>query len=907
GQDANLGIFYDARGVFYKHRAANFYRTASYVLASSLSQIPLAVLESLIFGSLVYWLSGLVHDAGAFLLFELFLMLVILVLAGVFFLLAAVSPNLNIATPIGTVLVLLFVLFAGFIVSKSVIPGWLIWLYWLNPVAWTVRSIAVSQYRSSKLDVCVYEGVDYCTAYGQTMGEYSLGLFDVPTDEGWVVYGIIFLVASYAVLMLSSFFALEYQRYERPEHIALPQEDVEDPESYNLLASPLAASHNASQVSAEVVLGVENFHHKMKVPPVSVAFKDLWYTVTVPGGRGQPTQSLDLLKGITGYALPGSITALMGSTGAGKTTLMDVIAGRKTSGKIQGQILLNGFEASDLSIRRCTGYCEQNDIHSTASTFREALTFSAFMRQDADIPDSHKHDTVAECLELLGLEDIADQIIRGSSMEKMKRLTIGVEMAAQPSVFFLDEPTSGLDARSAKVIMDGVRRVADSGRTVLCTIHQPSADVFRLFDSLLLLKRGGETVYFGDLGHEGISMVEYFESIASVPRITEGYNPATWMLEVIGAGVASQRQVATATVSDNSAALDPQQTSADDVNFVQCFNASANKMLLDDKLLEPGLFQPSEHLEPLNYSNKRAASNAIQLRFLLQRFFVTYWRTPSYNLTRFGIALFLGLIFGFVYLNPEYTTYQGINGGLGMVYLSTVFIALVSFGSGLHLIYEERAAFYRERAAQTYNTVWYFVSFTLVEIPYVFTFALVFVVVYYPMVGFVGLEGAVFYWLNLALMILFQAYLAQLAAFTVPSVEVATVFGVLINSIGLMFMGFNPPGMQIPRGYQWIYDIVPHRYSFSVLVAIVFGGCSDHQLAEIALSTFSASDYPLGCRTIQNAPASVGEVTIKRYVREVFNIRHEHIAQYSGVFLGILLVFRVLTVLAMRFINHQQR
>ncbi|RLN88947.1 hypothetical protein BBJ28_00016559 [Nothophytophthora sp. Chile5] len=402
-------------------------------------------------------------------------------------------------------------------------------------------------------------------------------------------------------------------------------------------------------------------------------------------------------------------------------------------------------------------------------------------------------------------------------------------------------------------------------------------------------------------------MVEYFESIASVPRITEGYNPATWMLEVIGAGVDSQRQAA----SKDGLAAHGSQLPDEEVDFVQYFNASASKKLLDDKLMEPGLFQPSEHLEPLNYSSKRAASNAIQLRFLLQRFFVTYWRTPSYNLTRFGIALFLGLIFGFVYLNPEYTTYQGINGGLGMVYLSTVFIALVSFGSGLPLIYEERAAFYRERAAQTYNTVWYFVSFTLVEIPYVFAGALLFTVVYYPMVGFVGFAEAVFYWVNVAIMILFEAYLAQLAIFVAPSMEMAAIIGVLINAIGLMLMGFNPPALQIPRGYKWIYAIVPHRYAFSVLVAIVFGDCSDDQLAEIAsagdVTSLDLSDYPLGCQIVLNAPTSVGAVPIKSYVQEVFGIKHEHIAEYFGISIGILLVFLFFTLMAMRFINHQQR
>lgn len=136
-------------------------------------------------------------------------------------------------------------------------------------------------------------------------------------------------------------------------------------------------------------------------------------------------------------------------------------------------------------------------MHSEASTIREALTFSAFLRQGSDIPDQVKLGSVNECLNLLDLGPIADQIIRSSSTEQMKRLTIGVELAAQPGVLFLDEPTS---ARSAKVILDGVRKVADIGRTIVCTIHQLSSEVFQLFDSLLLLKRGGETVFVGHIG-----------------------------------------------------------------------------------------------------------------------------------------------------------------------------------------------------------------------------------------------------------------------------------------------------------------------------------------------------------------------------------------------------------------------
>ncbi|POM58779.1 Pleiotropic drug resistance protein ABC Superfamily [Phytophthora palmivora] len=235
---------------------------------------------------------------------------------------------------------------------------------------------------------------------------------------------------------------------------------------------------------------------------------------------------------------------------------------------IRGEILLNGYPATELAIRRATGYCEQMDIHSDASTFREALTFSAFLRQDADVPDNQKYDSVNECLDLLDLHPIADHIIRGSSTEQMKRLTIGVELAAQPSVLFLDEPTSGLDARSAKLIMDGVRKVADTGRTIVCTIHQPSVMVFSVFDSLLLLKRGGEMVFFGDLGANASNLVKYFESIDGVTQLEEGCNPASWMLEVIGAGVGSDIDAKT--------------------DFVAMFKASTQYLKLEEDLDQEG-------------------------------------------------------------------------------------------------------------------------------------------------------------------------------------------------------------------------------------------------------------------------------------------------------------------------------
>ncbi|PKI62061.1 hypothetical protein CRG98_017434 [Punica granatum] len=122
--------------------------------------------------------------------------------------------------------------------------------------------------------------------------------------------------------------------------------------------------------------------------------------------------------------------------------------------------------------------------------------------------------------------------VNGLSTEQRKRLTIAVELVANPSIIFMDEPTSGLDARAAAIVMRTVRNTVDTGRTVVCTIHQPSIDIFEAFDELFLMKRGGEEIYVGPLGRNSSQLIQYFEGIEGVSQIKDGYNPATWMLEV---------------------------------------------------------------------------------------------------------------------------------------------------------------------------------------------------------------------------------------------------------------------------------------------------------------------------------------------------------------------------------------
>jgi ABC-type multidrug transport system ATPase subunit len=216
---------------------------------------------------------------------------------------------------------------------------------------------------------------------------------------------------------------------------------------------------------------------------------------------------LELLKGVSGFAKPGQITALLGSSGAGKTTLKDVIAGRKTGGEIRDSIVVNGQPQHMKTFSRISGYVEQTDIHSPMTTVREAVQFSARLHLSESVSLTIKNAFAEEIMSTLELSPMANQIVGtlndgGLSVEQRKRLTIAVELGVNPSLLFLNESTSGLDARAAIIVLQSVREIAYTGRSAMCTIHQPSTFLLQMFDQLFLLKRGGETVFFGELGHK---------------------------------------------------------------------------------------------------------------------------------------------------------------------------------------------------------------------------------------------------------------------------------------------------------------------------------------------------------------------------------------------------------------------
>ncbi|XP_055833324.1 ABC transporter G family member 15-like [Solanum dulcamara] len=232
----------------------------------------------------------------------------------------------------------------------------------------------------------------------------------------------------------------------------------------------------------------------------------IWEDVTVVlpkfgGGKG-PTKRL--LNGLSGYAEPGRIMAIMGPSGSGKSTLLDTLAGRLSANLVMtGNILLNGKK------RRLhhgfVAYVTQEDVLMGTLTVRETIQYSAQLRLPSNMTKEEVNEIVDNVIIEMGLEDCAQNLIgnwhlRGISGGEKKRLSIALEIITQPQLLFLDEPTSGLDSASAYFVVQVLKNIAcggESGRTIICSIHQPSSEVFALFDDLFLLS-SGETIYFGE-------------------------------------------------------------------------------------------------------------------------------------------------------------------------------------------------------------------------------------------------------------------------------------------------------------------------------------------------------------------------------------------------------------------------
>ncbi|MED6148026.1 ABC transporter G member 39 [Stylosanthes scabra] len=855
--------------VFYKQRDFLFFPAWSFGLPIWVLRIPLSFMESGIWIILTYYTVGFAPGADRF--FRQFLALfgIHQMALSLFRFIAAVGRTPVVANTLGTLALQVIFVLGGFIVAKDDIAPWMIWGYYISPMMYGQNAIVMNEF----LDKRWSQPNTDPRIDAPTVGKLLLKSRGFYTEDYWfwicigalfgfsLLFNLLFIVALTYLNPLSDSKAVMADEDEANKISSSKQLTLEGAELKMRNSSEISGPSNQEQRRGMV----------LPFQPLSLAFNHVSYYVDMPSemkNQGYDSDRLQLLQDVSGAFKPGILTALVGVSGAGKTTLMDVLAGRKTGGYIEGNVSISGYPKNQATFARISGYCEQNDIHSPHVTVYESLLFSAWLRLPSDVKAETRKMFVEEVMELVELIPIKDALVGlpgvdGLSTEQRKRLTIAVELVANPSIIFMDEPTSGLDARAAAIVMRTVRNTVDTGRTVVCTIHQPSIDIFEAFDELLLMKRGGQVIYAGALGRHSHKLIEYFEAIPGVPKINDGYNPATWMLDISSTSMEAQL----------------------DVDFAAIY-ANSDLYQMNQELIKE-LSNPVPGSKDLSFPTKYSQSFFVQCKACFWKQHWSYWRHPQYNAIRFFMTLLIGLVFGLIFWNKAKNLHkqQDLMNLLGAMYSAVLFLGATNAASVQPVVSVERTVFYRERAAGMYSALPYAFGQVAIEAIYNAIQTAIYTILLYSMIGFEWKAANFlwFYYYILMCFIYFTLYGMMIVALT-PGHQVAAICMSFFLSFWNLFSGFLIPRTQIPVWWRWYYWANPVAWTLYGLITSQLGN-SDAEL---------------------EIPGS-GTMLLKQLLKDNLGFDYDFLPVVAVVHIGWGLLFLFVFAYGIKFFNFQKR
>ncbi|XP_059641884.1 pleiotropic drug resistance protein 1-like isoform X2 [Cornus florida] len=876
--------------IFYKQRDLLFYPPWAYALPTWILKIPITFIEVAVWVFITYYVIG--YDPNVSRLFKQYLLLLLIsqTASGLFRTIAATGRNMIVANTFGTFALLTLFALGGFILSRDDVKGWWIWGYWMSPLMYGQNAILVNEFRGNSWKKMLPNATE---TLGVTVMK-SRGFFP---DAYWYWLGAGALFGFVVLLNFCFALALAYlDPFEKPQAV-IPDEDQSNAEGDqsrraiqlssrgNISVGRTASeerdqirrrsisSGSSSRTTDAIVEANQNRKRGMILPfeQLSITFDEIKYSVDMPQemkNQGAPEDKLVLLNNVSGAFRPGVLTALMGVSGAGKTTLMDVLAGRKTGGYIDGNITISGHPKRQETFARISGYCEQNDIHSPHVTIHESLIYSAWLRLSTDVNSETRKMFVDEVMELVELAPLKGALVglpgvNGLSTEQRKRLTIAVELVANPSIIFMDEPTSGLDARAAAIVMRTVRNTVDTGRTVVCTIHQPSIDIFEAFDELFLMKRGGQEIYVGPLGHHSRHLIKYFEGVEGVSKIKDGYNPATWMLEV------------TASAQETVLGID----------FTEVYKNS--ELYRRNKALIKELSTPRPGSKDLYFPTQYSQPFFVQCMACLWKQHWSYWRNPPYTAVRFLFTTFIALMFGTIFwdLGSKRSRTQDLTNAMGSMYAAVLFLGIQNASSVQPVVAVERTVFYRERAAGMYSALPYAFAQVLIELPYIFSQAVVYGLIVYAMIGFEWTVVKFFWYLFfMYFTLLYFTYYGMMTVAVTPNQHVAAIIAAAFYGLWNLFSGFIIPRPRIPIWWRWYYWACPVAWTLYGLVASQFGDIKD----------------PIDTGTVELE-------TVEQYLDRYYGFKHDFLGAVAGVIVGLAVLFAFIFALAIKAFNFQRR
>ncbi|EAZ23288.1 hypothetical protein OsJ_06985 [Oryza sativa Japonica Group] len=823
-----LAIAVSRLPVFYKQRDYYFYPAWAYAIPSFILKIPLSLVESITWTSISYYLIGYTPEASRFFCQLLILFLVHTGALSLFRCVASYCQTMVASSVGGTMSFLVILLFGGFIIPRLSMPNWLKWGFWISPLSYAEIGLTGNEFLAPR-----WLKFHSLKRYSDTIWTSATG-------------------TSRAIISRDKFSTFDRRGKDMSK-------DMDNRMPKLQVGNALAPNKTGTMV--------------LPFSPLTISFQDVNYYVDTPvemREQGYKERKLQLLHNITGAFQPGVLSALMGVTGAGKTTLLDVLAGRKTGGVIEGDIRVGGYPKIQQTFARISGYCEQTDVHSPQITVEESVAYSAWLRLPTEVDSKTRREFVDEVIQTIELDDIRDALVglpgvSGLSTEQRKRLTIAVELVSNPSVIFMDEPTSGLDARAAAIVMRAVKNVADTGRTVVCTIHQPSIEIFEAFDELMLMKRGGELIYAGPLGLHSCNVIHYFETIPGVPKIKDNYNPSTWMLEVTCASMEAQLGV----------------------DFAQIYREST--MCKDKDALVKSLSKPALGTSDLHFPTRFPQKFREQLKACIWKQCLSYWRSPSYNLVRILFITISCIVFGVLFWQQgdinHINDQQGLFTILGCMYGTTLFTGINNCQSVIPFISIERSVVYRERFAGMYSPWAYSLAQVAMEIPYVLVQILLIMFIAYPMIGYAW-TAAKFFWFmyTIACTLLYFLYFGMMIVSLTPNIQVASILASMFYTLQNLMSGFIVPAPQIPRWWIWLYYTSPLSWTLNVFFTTQFG--DEHQKE---ISVFGETK------------------SVAAFIKDYFGFRHDLLPLAAIILAMFPILFAILFGLSISKLNFQRR
>ena len=653
---AELTAAFESKPILLKHKSFSFYRPSAYAIAQTVVDVPLVFIQCALFDVVVYFMANLQRTASQFFISLLFLFIITMTMYAFFRAVGALLGSLDAATRVTGVAIQILVVYSGYIIPPAKMRPWFAWLRWINPVQYGFEALMANEFYDLEIQ-CVPPYIvpqvpgaeaqyQSCALQGSQPGQLTVNgadyiqtAFQYSRSHLWRNFGII--CAFFGFFVALTCIGMEIQKpnkgggavtiYKRGQ---VPDQLEEAIETGDKKQSDEEMGEKADESDLSTTKSSGSERDQGKVDGVAknetiFTFQNVDYTIPYEGDERT------LLENVQGYVRPGKLTALMGASGAGKTTLLNVLAQRIRFGVVTGDFLVDGHPLPK-SFQRSSGFAEQQDVHEPTATVREALRFSAKLRQPKEVPLQEKYDYCEKIIDLLEMRDIAGaaigQIGNGLNQEQRKRLTIGVELASKPELLmFLDEPTSGLDSGAAFNIVRFLRKLADAGQAILCTIHQPSSVLFEHFDMLLLLKSGGRTVYFGELGHDSKTLLDYLQSNGA-KKCPPKANPAEYMLEAIGAG-------------------NPDYKGKDWGDVWR--DSKENQALTDEiqKLMQER--RENRSTDESRDEREYAMPLTTQILTVTHRSFVAMWRNPPYVTGIFALHVITGLFNAFTFYSLE--------------------------------------------------------------------------------------------------------------------------------------------------------------------------------------------------------------------------------------------------------------